>query len=207
MKTKEKNILSYELSKTQESDRMKGYYMKHTATLAILPTGEIIPVDKEHIENRFCFGESGYDAEEAHAACRRAWNDEQYFINENMKSYRKYIDDLKECLSSKSKYYCVTVGVMLEDQADDCKLRWFDITATWRIIENLGGSAYLDDLPGKVAFRTPAGHPVRVATKDEIQAIINAYEEAARQHETKLRAYLKRYGLSQVRAWTYWRDE
>lgn len=46
------------------------------------------------------------------------------------------------------------------------------------------------------------------ATKAERHAaIIAAYEEHHRKHCKKVETYLKRYGLSEVKTWTYWVDE
>ena len=34
----------------------------------------------------------------------------------------------------------------------------------------------------------------------------SAYESAMQRQDKKVRAYLKRYGLTKIRAWSYWRD-
>lgn len=44
-------------------------------------------------------------------------------------------------------------------------------------------------------------------TDDEIKAIRNGYLEVRKRFEKRLKAYLKRYGLSKVRTHIYWRDE
>ena len=66
------------------------------------------------------------------------------------------------------------------------------------------GPAFLRELPGtKIRLRGCEGH---LATVEEIELILQAYKEAAADHEKKVRSYLKRYGTSKVNAWTYWRD-
>ena len=47
------------------SDHMLVYCVGKTAALAELPGGELFPVEKQSIETRFCFGESGYDYDDA----------------------------------------------------------------------------------------------------------------------------------------------
>ena len=63
------------------------------------------------------------------------------------------------------------------------------------------GPCFVRELPGKVL---PSGY---IPTKEELLAIIGAYEAAMREHENKVDNYIKRYGTSKVVSWSYWRDE
>ncbi|MBQ1357138.1 MAG: hypothetical protein IIY64_01270, partial [Aeriscardovia sp.] len=87
----------------------------------------------------------------------------------------------------------------------DCRLRFVEWKRLSEVLDDLGGSAFLEDLPGQTV---KAGEywEYKILTADEIDIIINAWKQAAAAHEKKVDAYLKRYGTSKVHAWTYWRD-
>jgi hypothetical protein len=48
---------------------------------------------------------------------------------------------------------------------------------------------------------------MREASKDDIDAIIDWYEQARDMFKKRLSTYLKRFWLSKLHTWTYWRDE
>lgn len=183
---------------------MVDYCTKKTAAAVALPSGEIVTVDKQSIETRFCFGENGYDYEDAVNAAAHARRDEEYFIEQNMKAYREWIRELREILDGG---YHRTLAIRewgYLSQPKDCRLVSERIVLTTSVLAGLGGSARLSDLPGEKV--TVYGEEVRIATPLEVKIVLAAYEEAARLHEQKVRAYLKRYGLSKVCAWTYWSE-
>lgn len=51
------------------------------------------------------------------------------------------------------------------------------------------------------------GRRVYIPTDDDRRRIAETYKKAAETHRKKVENYLKRYGLSKVNAWSYWRDE
>ena len=57
-----------------------------------------------------------------------------------------------------------------------------------------------------VAENDTANHPYYRLTESDIGVVKSAYERAIQRQEKKVRAYLKRYGLSKIHAWSYWRD-
>ena len=91
-------------------------------------------------------------------------------------------------------------------QPEDCRLAKIDFYKLSKVLDDCGGSAYLEELPGKEIFEKGSGRNYRIADKEEIEKILEAYKEAAAAHEKKIDAYLKRYGTSKVDAWTYWVD-
>ena len=44
-------------------------------------------------------------------------------------------------------------------------------------------------------------------SKSDIQKILNILAEELQKFAKRLNTYLKRYGLSKVHSWSYWRDE
>ena len=200
-----KEEIRAEFSKAWTDPDMIKYCTNKVAAVAVLPDGGVVTVDKQQIEKNFCFGESGYDFDEAQKSAAHARKSETYFKSENMRAFRERINALREMLDGASRDELIIFDQEYIGQTEDCKLRGIRFTRLWEVLDACGGSARISDLPGmRVQIN---GNPGRVATREDIQVILSAYEAAAATHEKKVDAYLKRYGLSQVRAWTYWRDE
>ena len=198
-----KEMLHSEFSKAWADKRMIDYCTNKVATMAILPDGGIITVDKQKINKDFCFGESGYDAEDAAAAAEYARTSQDYFLRENMRCFCDYIDSLNESKDENGGCWLHIMDSQYTGQRSDCKIRSFQFARTTEVIEETG-PAFLNELFGKrVKIRGCAGH---IATPEEVDEILAAYKEAAADHEKKVRSYLKRFGTSKVNAWTYWRD-
>lgn len=185
--------------------KMVDYCVGKVARMAILPGGEIVTVEKQRIETRFCFGESGYDFDDAVAAAQHARTSEDHFKSENMKHFDHWLSDLVNAMDDDSQYrLCILTGGAYIGQGEACRLHGIEIMRLGDIIEACGGSCYTSELPGRdLEYR---GRKFRVATREEHEVILQAYREAAMEHEKKVDAYLKRYGTSKVHAWTYWRD-
>lgn len=198
-----KEALRAEFLKTWD-ERMADYCTKQTAAVAILPDGGIVTVDKQNIQKHFCFGESGYDYEDAANMARHARTSEDYFRAENMKHFEHWINDLEGAKDLNGDYMLVIHPRQYYRQPDDCKLVCVEFKRLGEILESCGGSAFLEELPGKTI--NCHGQECRIATDEEIDIILEAYREAAAAHEKRVNTYLKKYGLSKVHSWTYWRD-
>ena len=199
-----KENLMAEFKKAWTDQSMVDYCTKKVASVAVLSDSEIITVDKQSIETRFCFGESGYDYDDAASMAEHARQSESYFKAENMKDFNEWIKDLDDVLNNHGRYRLVIHQRQYCGQTADCKLRSIAFEKDFDIIDALGGSVMWDDIPG--AEITIHGRQVRVATAEEVNKIKEAYVQAAKMHEKKIDNYLKRYGLSKVHTWTYWRD-
>lgn len=153
------------------------YYDKHAGHFAKLSNGGIFVIERPRICTDFCFGESGYDYDDAHSAAQHARTDPEYFKAENLRNFSEWIEVL-EC-------------------------------GTWR-----GGPARVfSSLTGKnfiwLEIRRPnqerysTGTPI---TDEDRITLLHAYRAAHAALEKRLDTYLKRYGLSKLHVWTYWRD-
>lgn len=200
----DRDALRVQFCKAWNSPKMVDYCVNKVAAVAVLPSGEIITVDKQSIEKDFCFGESGYGYDEAQSAAAHARKSESYFMSQNMKHFNEWLKDLDEARTMRGNYALVIGSKQYTGQTEDCKLAFVEFVRLSDLIDACGGSCYLEELPGKVL--TVRGCERRVATAEEIQLIIDAYTQARAAHEKKVDAYLKRYGTSKVHAWTYWRD-
>ena len=204
MATIDKNMLRGEFAKACDSEHMVDFCVGKVAAVAILPDGGIVTVDKQPIETRFCFGESGYDFDDAQRAAIHARESADYFKRENMEHFRRWVKDLQEAKDFSGGYALVIYFIQYTGQSDDCKLRSIGFERMPEVIDACGGSACLEELPGrKLSIHCRDCH---IATSEEVEIILDAYKTAEKAHEKKVDAYLKRYGLSKVHTWTYWRD-
>ena len=209
----EKDLLTAEFSQVWGKDnKMTSYCVGKTSNYATLPDGKIITIDKQGIKTQFCFGESGYDYDDAQAAAAHARKSEDYFKEKNMESFNRYCDDLQEAITDAAAdnlgKYAVIIGLKnYYRQPDTCKLAYVSFIKWWEVIDALeaaGQACKVAEMPGKeITYR---GQLVRIATIDELNIILDAYKQARTEHEKKVNSYLKRYGLSKVHSWTYWRD-
>ena len=192
--------------------KMVDFCVKAAAAAVVMPHGELIVIEKKHIENRFCFGESGYDYDDALRMAQHARTSVDHFIRENMEHYNSIIERLTESLQEVNGEECYghnadMVIIHLKPQYDRCpesRLHSWNFARMSDVIDACGGSCHIQDLPGKEL--TIRSELCRIATAFEIETLIEAYKIVAAAHEKKIAAYLKRYGLSKVRAWTYWLD-
>ena len=175
----EKQLLRDEFSKTWRNAKSVEYAVNKTSGYAEI--GDcIVTFDKPSIETRFCFGEHGYDYDEAGKFCREMSQSEEYFIRENM----RHFDDLQESIDE------------ARDGHADAWLCHYDDTSDLGYVTfiRLG---WLDRPRGK--------NPLKLTAEG-----LDAYEELITDErakfEKRLRTYLKRYGLSKCRYWTYWAD-
>ena len=196
-----KELLYSEYSKVWSDERMRNYCTNKVATMAILPDGSIITVEKQGIEKNFCFGESGHDYDDAAAAAHHAMTSEDYLFRQNMEGFNRTIKALEE--SKENGLWLHIMDISYTGQAAGCRIRSIQYAKASEVLEEVGPS-FLNELYGqRVKIRGCEGH---LATLEEIEAILTAYKEAAADHEKKVRSYIKRYGTSKVNAWTYWRD-
>lgn len=182
----DKSLLRAEYAKVwPRNEKMVRFCVDKAAAVAVLPDGGLIVIDKKPIEKDFCFGESGYDYEDAQHMAAHARSSAEYFKRENMRGALELVNDLRDALAGVGRYSLVIRENQYISQTPDCLLRGYQF-------EDL----FVHALPPRS----------RLATPEEARIIIAAAEAAAAAHEKKVDAYLKRYGTSKVRAWTYWRD-
>lgn len=184
---------------------MVKYCTDKAAQIVGMENGRYFIIEKKKIRTDFCFGYSSsrYDTEDfdrANAAARHASENTDYFIRENMKEITGTLDLLDD-----DRYMPV-----LYEQYDSvygcpslCALNFRRVV---EILDDCGGSAYLEELKGTDKKEARGGRKYHILSDEEKEAVRNAFKAAAARHEKKVLAYLKRYGLSKVNSWSYWRD-
>ena len=168
----------------EPNQKMIDYCMKKIALIIPLNDNDYYVIDKPEIEKDFCFG-YGYcgvstdeDYQDAAGMAAHAKTSTDYFIDQNMEPLDRRIKDLTDTSYKiyKREYYI--------KQQKDCKL----IDLHW-----IRG---YEEAPKNEELLTP----------EEITAIIAGYEEVKKAFMKRLNSYLKRYGLTKVRSWTYLSD-
>ena len=173
-----------ELLKTAWNDeKMVDFCSKQAERVVELDGGYLTDIDRPRIETSFCFGysDSAYntdDYDRANAAAARAAHDEQYFICENMRNIAWNMKKLKD---SRLKYYRY---VKYNGSPSDSKLAGITCLRTWE-----------DPRPGYVEL-----------SDSDRAKIWEGYAAVARNFLKRLNTYLKRYGMTKINTWSYWRD-
>lgn len=178
-----------------KSPRMYDYCISRLSNELELENGLILKFEKPSIETYFCYGYSlsSSDSESFDTACKNAENAQKdviNFINENIaqSGLQALYNKLKK---ADTVYYsnCNNNGIVsvrsLYDQNDECRFRY-----------DYGENSenYKRYITGKLS-------------KSDVQKIIAKVAEELQKFVKRLNTYLKRYGLSKVHSWSYWRDE
>ena len=150
--------------------------------------------DKPTIKTRFCFGygQNGISTEEdyegARSQKRNMETNQQAFINANLEGLNKSIKDLQEFIDN------------FFDKKNTCfSSRYnkiFICKNSYNHLAYLAWSWDYDNIRNKEMI-------IREATKEDLLLIIEVYKQQIENFKKRLNTYLKRYGLSKLRTWTY----
>lgn len=166
--------------------KMTDFCVKQAAYIVELENGDIIVIEKPRIETRFCFGysDSRYDTEDydrANAMADYASKREEYFIEQNMEEINKTIAQMEGTVSHPFVYRLRT---KYYKQPKDSKLKSLD-------------AYYWHDEYAK---------QYQEISSADMQRVIEGYKVVRSDFEKRLKTYLKRYGMSKVKTWSYWQD-
>lgn len=160
------------------------YLLGKAAWIVELEDGTLFCIEKPSIETRFCFGESGYDMDEAFEKAKRARTSEDWFRAENLKG----LDGKIRLLGEKTREV-------------------YGVNVPYRVYETL----YISHGDVVDNFYTDRYWGVSEETHKKISMedrgrILEGYKLVREDFAKRIDRYLKRYGLSKVYSWTYWRD-
>ena len=166
---------------------MIDYSMKNIGYIVEFSNGNIAEIEKPTIKKDFCFSH-GYcgvstdeDEERANRCVEIASSDENYFYNENMKELYETIENLEKSKQRDNIYMCQAYCGQSEDnilRAYTCK------------------NMYNEHKLNEEDKLSP----------EDIDRIIEGYREVIKNFDKRLKTYLKKYGLSKVKAWSYLSD-
>lgn len=159
---------------------MVSYYDKNAVCIIKLDDGLLLPIPKCHIQTTFYFGESGYDYDEVIKSAQAARQSEEFFIQSNLENIDEALKNIRDEQ---------THVVLIATTYDNDKIAYPTI------------SRYSDYVTNPCFYKG-----MREATKTEREAYAQGLEFAKADLLKRLKAYLKRYGMSKVHVHTYWID-
>lgn len=177
--TKEQLAKAYE-AVWKSNQRMIDYCVKTSGANIQTDDGLVWDIDKPSIETHFCFGERGYDYEEVAETCRSLSKDEHYFRTENIRRMEAY-------------------RLLIRLRKNPEKFYWSKAYSGESKLVNIRAYGYNDDAE-KERFA------IRQMTSDEIEVVTLLLKKEVIKFFKRLNTYLKRYGLSKCRYWTYWAE-
>lgn len=166
--------------------KMVEFCVKEAGYIVELENGDIIPIKKPRIEKNFCFGysDSRYDTEDldrAEKMASHARTSVDYFLEQNLKDINSIIKNLEENGSGRWVY---RINIPYYRQKKESGLKAIQAYDRW------------DERSQQ--FPILAG--------ENLNRVIEGYKVVKADFEKRLNTYLKRYGLSKVKSWSYWQD-
>lgn len=192
MKTTDANYAAFheEMLKVWGTDtHMIDYCEKQAVKVVQLNNGRLVHFEKPGIETGFCFGYRSActdDYDEAQNMANHASKSIEYFIEKNMKiaGYDEALEKLRD------PGYVVLGGVH------------YNHGEKLYFITYAQDNEY--DLDHIQSFFNSKLERIDDSNR---QLLIDANEELKAKFRKRLDAYIKRYGMSKVRSWTYWSEE
>lgn len=179
-----------ELVKLWRTDnKMIDFSIKKISSIKKLSNGGLIVWEKPEINTSFCFGYMGQsDYEDAQQMAEHAKKDEDYFLSENLGIFDVTIKKIKSTLkeNNENKLY-----IYKEYSRDSVNLWGFTVLSFSEFINQKERKLY---------------NEIQEASDEDIRVILAAEQEERAKFEKRLKTYLKRYGLSKVKTWSYWQD-
>ena len=175
----------------KDDEKMVKFCQGEISNAVKLSDGRIVVVEKQKLVTSFCFGYStcgqGAEYEEANEAAHVANTSEDYFREQNLKEFDNKIALLK---TDKEESWYMDAYL---SQSNYCSCGLVNIH------EVVGLRRY--------DFEEQRHGTYVEITEDDRKLIIAMYEEEKEKMSTRIDTHLKRYGLSKLNVWTYWRDE
>lgn len=186
--------------------RMMKHLSGEFSGAVLLSGGRLLGFEKPRIKTDFCFGYGlgGRSHDEANEMARHARESEDYFLAQNLADLDKEIADLenldgKHALLHRKCYWSQKSPLNLWDYiVSNEPLEWFkesptqDMDGLTRYVNQYHAGRFYYDL--------------EELGDDDRAAILNGLKVERTKFEKRLHAYLKRYGMTKVKTWSYWRD-
>lgn len=193
----------------------KWYNTEHYEDVFKLNDTEYYPLEKHHLETRFCFG-YGYclqsteeESDSAFEQSRKAKEDVTFFINENLQKINCEIATIKyhiipaENWEERQKYFNeVEKQNLMRYGQQMCNPYICSFYNDMRGIEVK--LSYFNELKDEHIIKEP--YVLRKATKEELEIILDNLIQYRLRLVKRLNTYLKKYGLEHITSWTYLRD-
>ena len=200
MENLKQEYIEKKLQLEKHPERWEKYYQKEIDDVCKID-GYYYVMNKPSIKTRFCFGH-GYcgitteeDQKRAFSMQEKAEKDQEYFKKENLAGFDQKINEIKYFLiddwETQNKF-------REEHHLDYCLQFCKPYIANSYYDEAITVGLYFVQEDKKQYMSI-----VREATKEDLQTILKATEQAKERFTKRLNSYLKRFGLSKIHSWTY----
>lgn len=188
---------------TNKGLNMLDYHIKRYPLAVRLTDGRVIFCERDGLETSFCFGhgQNGITTEEDSQRARDnerfASSNESYFIRENMAGIREKVAKAKGSYKGDGYFindgckYCYSYKVRPKDGRKEQHIFFSDYNK-----ENI------------ISLERHCLHPDQLETLTLIEGedrkrVVALYEAEEANRLRRVQTYLKRYGLSKLKTWTY----
>lgn len=192
------DMVEWLVSRPTEGERWRKYYNGNVLTAARLTGGELVKIEKLHMETSFCYGYgmNGCDFDNDHeraARCCDAVRDSFYwFLEENLRECKRSLKWLRSRLEYLSMFGDTPYLVVI---TNDRQTYVQDIDKF---------SHYLQYMSEENALKYSGENAtLRKLTKRDIEILIAAYKVQLADIAKRCKTYWKRYGGSKLHTWTY----
>lgn len=180
---------------------MMKYYEKKVSEVYELTNGKLFAFEKPTIKTHFCFGcgqnacASQEEISDTEDNVTRAYNDASYFISENTKEINELIK-IVETGKPSNIYWKLYTPLMLRPD-----------TYTGAAPLNIWTPVVREEYEYENNIRFEHEREINIICSDEDKALIlSALSKEREKLIKRLNTYLKRYGLKNIRAWSYIMD-
>lgn len=181
--------------KYAEDGEMLEYYRKTAGQIVQLTNGGFFVVPKSVIQTSFCFGyHTDYSGEEwanAESSRRAFLSSTQYFKAENLRGLDEKISKFKN-----NETFVVLRRVSYYGESEPLNVYKCETLDGWTFKKKFD----LDAI-------SPADIKKYCIGAEDLAIIIQAYEAERNAFNKRLDTYIKKYGTSKLKTWSYWLDE
>lgn len=173
----------------------------------VVKVGEyFFPIEKSRMKKDFCFGYglNGVSTEEEYTGAvemkNHASKNEKYFLDENLNEINEEIKVLEAYIKNIDNLYNFHEDLRkneLDRYNYDGKIFLY---SSYRNRDYQVNYTFYNNLNEYHPYKN---FILREATKEEIEIILNALIQEKENFTKRLQTYLKRYGTSKLRTWTY----
>lgn len=190
-------------SNWRDRPSMQDYISKKIDNVVELWDGYLYSIEKPHLEKDFCFwysdDDNGRDFDRANEMSEYARTNEQYFIEKNLEDIERTIENYKEAYESERGFNDRWEQPFILTKArcwdlDSCKICETEWVHHWDIESEKDRLARFDS-------------EIVPMNKQDIENMLDWLEIAKANFTKRLQTYLKKFWLSKLHTWTYWRDE
>ena len=176
-----------EWTKVWKDKGMLDYERKKFSGAIRLENGGILYFEKPSIDHEFCFHDEGADYEFYKDVTKTEQSLKDYFLERNLRKFDEQIKDLQKLSKECRDWYIQRASY--SGETEKLNLWTHKLISDWD----------LRDHPSWY------GDVVKMSEADR-KAILAATKRERDKFEKRLQTYLKRYGTSKIRTWTYWAD-